>query len=316
MTDTPAKPDPSRDNGFPAGQDTAALLRAAADDQLTPEQAAALERHLADHPEDRARIESERALRRAVAAAMDTGPAPAALRQSIEAMLRQDRTTSSQATDTVGPAETRSRSFWRRTVLPVAIAAMVLLSFGVFLSQRNGQGPALNGGFDAGALANAVSFVEQEHRKCADSPEYRRLKLTVTEAADVAPATQRQLGAAPQRIQLDDQGYTFAGYGPCHVPGSGASGQLVYMPTSGRGAPISLFIQRDKGHLDNLVNTSDCVRDAIKANRAGRPGEPQPEDQVYIWRANGLIYYLITDRDNEAAPCLESLGAPAHQVSL
>lgn len=293
MTDSPSNPErtPERTNPEVA-LDLATLIRCAADDNLSMAQADALHAHLVAHPEDQARIDFERGLRDAVATAMDPGTAPARLRHSIETMFAER-----PQSDTVGPAATRDRSFWRRSFLPTAVAAMVLMAFGVTLIVSN---QSRSKDWSDGLGARVVSWVEREHNKCCDSIEYRQRKLTVTNVADAQEQTRRDLGAAPRRIQLDDAGYTFAGYGPCRIPGGGASGQLIYTPNSGEGEPISLFVQRDDGRLDGVASLSDCLTN----------------DQTFIWRADGLIYYLVVEPKDRAPDALQTLGAPANHLSL
>ena len=293
MIDTPSNPErtPERTNPEDA-LDLATLIRCAADDNLSMAQADALRAHLVAHPEDQARIDFERGLRDAVASAMDTGTTPANLRHSIETMFAER-----PQSDTVGPAAARNRSFWRRSFLPTAVAALVLMAFGVTLIVSN---QSRSKDWSDGLGARVVSWVEREHNKCSDSIEYRQRKLTVTNVADAREQTRRDFGAAPRRIQLDDAGYTFAGYGPCRIPGGGASGQLIYTPNSGEGEPISLFVQRDDGRLDGVVSPSDCLTN----------------DQTFIWRADGLIYYMVIRQSNQAIPCLRSLGAPENHISL
>jgi len=209
MSDTPNNPD----------LDLAALIRCAADDSLSMAQADALRAHLDSHPEDQARIDFERGLRDATASAMDTGHAPAALRQSVEAILADPNTRTSAET-TLGPRSTRDQSFWRRSILPIAIAATVLLTFGVTMMITNQSQPK---SWSDGLAASVVGWVEREHNKCCESTEYRENKLSITNVNDAQEKALNDLGAAPTHIQLDDVGYTFAGYGACNIPGGGPS---------------------------------------------------------------------------------------------
>ena len=305
MTDAPSHPDPRHDDN---ALDLGALIRCAADDSLSMEQADALRAHLAAHPEDQARIDFERGLRDATASAMNTGSAPAELREAINNMIASEA-------PTVGPVETRTRAFWQRTFLPVALAAMILLAFGATLLMTNSpqQTPS---GWDSGLNTQVVGWVEREHNKCSESEDYRKQKLPVTNVAEVRNETQRTLGKAPHRIQLDDAGYTLAGYGPCHIPGGGPSGQLIYTPNDGNGKPISLFIQRDDGQLDNVAGTGECIKGATSQLSAESKAGRTPCDQIFIWRADGLIYYMVTGQGNPAIPCLKSLGAPDDHIAL
>jgi len=305
MTHTPSHPD--QQPGGPL--DPGTLIRCAADDELTPEQAQALREHLAAHPEDQARIDFERGLRTATASAMEAGAAPAELRASIQNLISGDA-------ETVGPAESKSRAFWQRTFLPLALAAMILLAFGATLLMTNGPQQHQGNTWDAGLNTQVVGWLEREHNKCSESEDYRSRKLAVTNVADVRSRTKRDLGQTPRRIQLDDAGYTLAGYGPCSIPGGGPSGQLIYTPNSGEGMPISVFVQRDNGQLDGVAAVTDCIQGATsKLSPASRSGKTAC-DQIFIWRADGLIYYLVTGQGNPAVPCLKSLGAPDNHIAL
>ncbi len=298
MTDSIPNPDRA-----PLPMDLATLIRCAADDSLSLEQADALRAHLADNPQDQARIDFERGLRDATAKAMNTGAAPAELRQSIETMFAEQQTA-----DTVGPPETKSHSYWSQPRRVGAIAALILFAFSVVLII---QRPNQSNGWSAGLSQRVVSWIQTEHNKCCDSDKYREKKLNVVTVADAQERSRIDLGAAPTHIQIENAGYKFVGYGSCHIPGGGASGQIIYAPINGVGEPVSLFVQQDNGQLDSVATNNDCIEGIIADRSKADPG-----DQLYIWRRDGLIYYLITCTQNKAKPCLTSLGAPDNRISL
>jgi hypothetical protein len=300
-----------RNDQSPTSDDTGAippvgaLLRLAADDELTPEQARALDAHLEAHPQDRERIAFERALRQRVAAAMNTGAAPAGLREHIAHAFREAHAHPDQRPGaSTGPIDRSKRNYWRdRPVWALAIAAALLVAATAYMVIQPFGGVSATGWLDGASTASLVSFVEREHSRCADMSDDENPKFVARSLDDGRQIIADRLGVTPDRLDIMGCGYMFAGLGPCKVPGSGKSVHLLYRPTKSDGPAISLFVQRDAADMGR-------DRDSICVSKLSTLGE------VLIWRDAGLIYYLVCPTGTNTQDALKALGGPATRRSI
>lgn len=323
------------DSGPPGELPVAALLRLAADgENLSPELSAALESHLRSNPDDRARIEFERELRRRVKASMAAGAparAPEELRRRILALAASPDSRSRNS-----PVEHAPRSRFappvrlhrrrRRITSIVSVAAVLalcatLVVFAWRSSVGTGNAAPSPGGSTL-ALAPAAQtsivrraqFVEREHIRCADFMDAfeNKFKARTWEearamAADVLKhipsALDLQIGG-PGGRSFAEAGYEFAGLGKCGVPGRGGSVHLIYRPVDARHRSISLFIQEDKGDLDIDESASYVCPCEV------------PEQKVMVWRQEGFIYYLFAPDEESMIAARKGLAAPDRTIAL
>lgn len=278
-----------------------ALLRLAADGELGPEQMERLEAHLAAHPEDAARIEFERDLRKACArACCGCGCAPASLRERILA--------GAEPAATVGPEATRSRSYWLTGAIARygALAAMVaLVALVSFLAGRVGA-PEQQAGVEipsptprAVALSLA-SFARAEHERCEGGGPAIEGKFSIHDPGAVSEELSSIVGRAvtiPCILRAEREGLHFVDAGLCHPPTGDA--MHIRFSTSGELRPplVSLWVQPDDGRL--------AIEDGV-TYVLGDGGEC-----VRFWRLNGMRYVLVCP-DAAAAPGVrEALESPA-----
>jgi anti-sigma factor RsiW len=131
-----------------------ARLRAAADDELSPDEAAELERALVERPGDRAIIAFERNLRGAIAR-LHASAAPPILRDRVRAQLaREDRGRGGGIVGRIGLA--------RRLAVAASIAIVAALS--IVLLSRSGDRDA--GRIAPPLRAGLVAFVGGQQREC------------------------------------------------------------------------------------------------------------------------------------------------------
>lgn len=276
-----------------------ALVCAAADDELTPDTRAALESLRAADPTVDTRIDCERKLRGLVVRSMsEPAHAPASLRAAVENLFENERVG-------VGPAQTRTRSFWSgRRVWP-AVAAAVLLVATVAIVTRSPLGGVFQqtGNAFTAQLVSASNFVVAEHDRCSAFDSHFKRKFNVREEANAPDEVLRLLGDAPPRIALESAGLRFVGLGECSLPGAGSSVHVIYSPTESDQPTLSLFIQQ---HSANEEMHQD-VRYRLPTD-AGPP--------VYVWCDSRLIYYLFSHDSEAAQEVFELLGAPTREQSL
>lgn len=281
---------------------TAALLRCAADNELTAQQQAALDAHLAAHPADAARIRFERELRgaccRVMEAQADTA-APPALRTRIVAQIAQttqiaDREAEVVVAGRIGPSFLQRFSFAAAAVLVAAVGVGLLVRGGMLAQQ----------GSDAGANPAVLltTFLSEEHNKCSSSNGLLSHKLKVTDPSQVPGTIQKVLGRPVSIESMTAAGFVFIGAGSCAVPDAEKSVHLMFRRPSkrgGDGVPVSLFIEADTGRLD----LEEGVTYAVEEGGGGSA-------RVIAWTHEGLVYYLVTQCSVSCDAARNGLDAP------
>ena len=273
-------------------RELARLLRCAADDELTPDESAALsERGDAD---DAARIAFDRSLRASVGRVMvEPSRAPRALRERVErAMLEEGARMDAErgVVGRVGPSK-RLRHW------PLAVAASVLICAMLVVATQRGGGAGSGQDFQV-LLA---TFLETEHNGCADCSETFQRKLYTRELDAASELLEATVGGGAKAVDLIEFGYRFGGVGKCGVPGAGASVHLMYSPLDWveGGASVSLFVQAFTSSRD----IADGARRLLECRGKGRA-------PILMWRSGDLIYYVVspsaTARDTVGA----AMGAP------
>ncbi|HZW09218.1 MAG TPA: hypothetical protein VFF69_04880 [Phycisphaerales bacterium] len=277
-------PHPAHPEGSGGGAELSvgALLRLAADDELTPEQSARVEAHLAAHPEDADRIAFERSLRSACSrACCPQCCAPPGLRERI--MVRGRSAPDEQPTGRLG--------LMRAAARVAAAAALVLLVAvaGYMVGRADPPRDRLVIEPTTGrALAASVAgFVRREHSRCTESGPAIDSKFYVTDPAAVPAEFAAIVGKAvafPTVAQAEERGLEFVDAGLCHPP----SGEAMHVRfRTAAGQPVSLWVQLDDGSL----GIEDGVTYTMGAG----------ENCVRFWRVDGVRYILVCP-DEQAAP--------------
>jgi hypothetical protein len=276
-------PDNPTDDSFSS---RTSLLRAAADNELSPAESIELDSHLRALPDDQRVIDFERRLRTEIAAASPhCGQAPDALRRRLEAMT------------TVAPGlPYPSRRFAFRPAWAFIAASVVLVATGYlvvsrFPAQLPTQGEIVN----ASHRAALTRFLAWQHTDCEVHADAIKSRFDIGPAeaapAQLARIIQREpdLGtlrtAAPANSDIE-----YLGAARCAVPGRGDSVHIVLGyrnpldPSQSRLA--SLFVQEDNNELSLVPGRTYHMRQ--------RPGDWDGRQiTVCVWRNNGLIYFLV-----------------------
>ncbi len=282
------------DQGNPA-QTKGALIRAAADGELSPEQQAAWRALCAASPDAEQRVEFERALRGAVARSMTpTDRAPAALRERIGAM----------AEETAGDrplrlAEENTRANWAgRAARALAVAAV--LTLGVIAAFFAGRVSAPGGGSGETYAAQAASLVSGEHDHCLRDEVYADRKFALVNPSEL-PAAMRSIVGRDDVLDLVRLGQVhFLDAGKCKLPeGSSMHVRFSTEDDTGNTHVASLFLQRDTGRL--------ALEQDKSFRLTGNPAFCSP--CVFVWRTGGVVYWLVCDR-SEGNAMRSALAAP------
>lgn len=299
----------------------AALLRACADGELTPEQCTRLGDLLAEHPEADSQHQFEEMLRACCKTAMVKPCCPQALRDRVGAIVAGTGEVASSDAD--GYADriegagtyTTKRSFWARSPM-MAIAAVLLLSVaGVLIwqstnliSSNNGLIPQIG---QVSYPERVGEFVLREHNRCCVEDAADR-KFTERDIASAVshfseqfqrPVTTPDLSGHADRVE-------FYGGGACHVPMTTHSAHLRFDATdaSGNRIALSLFIAPDPGELkmdENItysVNSKACADAGVS---------------LFMWVNDGIQYVLVSEATDETCAIVRSImNAPDQLDSI
>lgn len=315
------------DNLDPARMSIAELLRAAADEELCPDGRRCLEEHLGAHPEAASQVEFERALKRCCERVMTSEPCcPEALRAKIGAMAVESR--GEEAAGSVVEsmqARTAQRSFWARSPMMGALAAVLVLAGGALIYQSVGvaTSPGAGGGSQTTPVEYAErvgNFVAREHARCsvdqAASAKFDERDLS--EAVDRFASEFARPVMIPSTVgaEIEESGIEleFFGGGACHLPSTSGSAHLRFDARRGAadGADepirVSLFIAPDPG----LLGIEEGVTYKVASKACIENGE-----SLYVWTEGGVLYLLVSEADETlCAPVRTMMRAPGEVRSL
>ncbi len=291
-----------------ASENIAALLRKAADGELTDAERAVLDGHLNRYPEDRNRLAFEQQLRRACGHVLAGSGAPEGLRERVLARVHTEY--SSQPVD--APPDTHTDADHDRQVPPgslwvrltpmarLAAAAVLLLVAGAFLYQVANIGSGVVAPAQAEHLDEIASFVGKEHMRCVIDPARAR-KFTIHELDNAPAAFEELIGSSPSFPELASVGLEFLDGGRCHVPGKGDSVHLRFRMCNNPEKIVSLFIQ-------TVADDTDPLFEEGKSYELVRPDASEDGKTIYGWSADGLNYFLVADDDNVCETYLRAVG--------
>lgn len=326
-------------NGAPQPLSLAALIRAAADGELSPADRERFEALRRQDPSIDRRVAFEVALKQRVGRAAAEHPsakAPDSLRASILDSFRNEPHALPTRHDTLADRAAahhhlRDHRSGRRMGLFYGVAASVALVAAVLgyvsLQRPASSGPgqlaigvqnaSTAGPIPAGRVMHFVSFTNDQHDMCAGFGEAFDSKMTARTHAEAQAAAVELLKKIPSVLELGSKplmqaGYTFAGLGRCSVPGSGRSAHLMYKPDPTirpDGPVVSLFVQEDMGdlplELDTTYTTKGCKTSSLESCTC----------IVRVWRRDGLVYYLVAPANLCDEAC-RAFSSPTREKQL
>lgn len=287
------------------------LLRAAADNELSPVQEAELDRHLAVHPEDQGVIEFERQLRRSVADAAVSESTPSRLRDRIHALSTASGTTggSDRGSIPFSSVPAQSHRSFRQPLRWLAIAASVaVVAGGAFMVIRSpGIGRPADVQIAQQFRTSLVSFIGAQHDECEVHADMIGSRFKTTKMAEVPTEFAHVLGTAPDIGHIDSPDFKLLGAGPCAVPGRGKSVRMVLECTAekdnagSRGSLVSIHIQQDTGEL--ALENGKTYRLTDQTSTGDHTSE------IYVWRRDGYIYFLTSRSEPAMQMARAAFGA-------
>ncbi len=299
MTNDQNHPEHAQENGQPIN--IAALLRAAADGELTDCQCKELEAHCAQCDDAQCQIEFEKALRRCCGRVMGEPCCPDALRAKITAMARQDDQDNQHDDYARRIAQsnrrTRSQRFWVRSPIMSAAAALLILAAGTLVWQSsslsNRNTPAHFTPTQASYFNRVSDFAVREHTRCCDDSiaQAKLVKVDINEAIDYFSQAFGTQVSVPDMDQVAGQ-VEFFGGGDCHVPSTARSGHLRFDVTSpeGKRISLSLFVSPDPG----LLPMEEGLIYALESEACSAAGT-----RLFAWVRDGVQYLFVSEASDE-----------------
>jgi len=288
------------------GMSVGALIRAAADGELTEAQIQTFEALCAERDCTKDRVRFEQTLRDACGKAMGDKPGcPDALRNKVRAIAAAggdvgmaSEAAAGSGTGSVVEAmgeQTRSVSFWRHSPGILAAAAVLALFAGVLILQGislpTGAVPTGWTTEQAGYRDRVAGFVAKEHTRCCDSEGVSEDKLVIRDPGEAQTYFAESLGVSDVDLGVNRAAVgavRFWGGGDCHVPGAPASGHVRFDATAPDGTDIhlSLFVVPDRDQLPiqegmtYRVTSKACAEAGVN---------------LFTWKRAGVVYLLVSE---------------------
>jgi hypothetical protein len=231
------------------------LIRLYCDCELTPEQAASLQRCLESETDYRRevvdQVEAERRLRQCVERVLKCSceRAPAELRDSIKSSIalagaEASRSDSNRRLNLAAIFSSPHRANALAVAATIALVVGAVL-FGIF-GRTIDQVPVAP---PADLVATAAVFADQEHGPCSGDSRTLHDEANILTPSEAEADLQQWLGAPVRVFDLSELGYEFAGAGRCKMPVPAPSGHLLYIKpgSSQQRAMVSVFIVAGNG---------------------------------------------------------------------
>tara|TARA_R110000744_G_scaffold98121_1_gene189573 strand:- start:3815 stop:4768 length:954 start_codon:yes stop_codon:yes gene_type:complete len=288
----------------------AAMLRACADGELCPEGCERLKKYLAEHPEAQAQVAFEKNLKGCCDRVMREPVCPDALRAKIHAMA------GSAMSMHASNQQTRQKSFWQRSPVMSAMAAVLVIAAGALIWQSSsliskGGGLGISETTPVAYAERIGNFVAREHMRCCD--EKAAAQKLVIDDVDQTTSYFSEKFAKPvvSPVHLEDGSQIrFYGGGDCHVPATNSSGHLRFdaVGPEGQVVPLSLFIAPDPGFL-GIEEGVTYVLNSTKCSEQGA--------NLFAWVSGGVMYLLVSEADETMCSSVRGMmNAPAEVRKL
>jgi hypothetical protein len=327
-------PDPNGD-----ARSIGALIRAAADAELTDAQSAEFERLCAERDCTQDRVRFEQTLRACCERVMRASPSCSeTLRIKVRALAEQSRLEEAQAAAAVPSATgatgapghteasapermasvTRSPAFWRRSPAMVAAASVLLMVAGTLVWQASSlrTQPIAPAGWSTEQVSyrdRVSGFVTDEHLRCCRNDQaseskliYRDLEAARSHYTQTFGVSQVSLATRPPAAGA----VNFWGGGDCLVPGAKASAHLRFDAVDPDGNPLrlSLFVLPD----NRLLPLSEGATYSVSSDACDEAGV-----SLFAWTSNGLLHLLVSEAKGDfCREIRQSFLAPARVTGL
>lgn len=284
------------------------LIAALADGEIGLCDCPELFAQLAAEPGVGRRVADQQRLREAVNEAI-CGPTPCCpdqLRAKLEAMCgkhaddsapRATTRPAAKASPTAGTSPVLARiTRW----VPAAMAAVLLIAAGVVFSQASSITPQSPSPI---LSVSSVNTFASRHADCAMNPALlkntdRFSDLNSVQALPGRISDYFQRSPDGMSLDLSRIGYDYQMTGVCTVPGNGSI-HLVYRHHDHPERGISLWLRPDDGSL------------AIDPQRLYVEAGANLDHPVILWKANGMLYFLVGDSLQDAHDAVDELRQSA-----
>lgn len=287
----------------------AAMLRACADGELCSEECDRLKRYLKEHPEAAGQVEFEKALKGSCDRVMRSSCCcPDLLRSKIEAMACGCETASNIAASN---ERTRRASFWQRSPMMSAMAAVLVLAGGALIWQSASiitKGSGL-GSVETTPVAYAErvgNFVAREHVRCCEerAAEKKLVHSEIGESIAYFSGRFEQDVTMPSALE-DGSQIRYYGGGDCHVPATNASGHMRFdaLGPEDQRVSLSLFVAPDP----ELLGLEEGVTYLLSSTECSELGA-----NLFAWVSDGVMYLLVSEADEDMCETVRGMmHAPA-----
>jgi len=263
---------------------------------------------LADDPCCGKKLAGQRRLRDAVCGCLEQvqSGCPDELKAKIKAMCCDDDASHTETTKSFGVQTAQpERVAGPNPVLarigrwaPAAVAAVLLLVAGVLFSQASGSASA----GDPPAALLSVSRINQfagRHVDCGKDPAILHDHDRFGDPASVELLPGKisdyfKRSADGMNFDLSQIGYDYQMTGACSLPGRGGL-HLVYRHHDDPSKAMSLWLRPDDGSV------------AIEPGRLYVEAGDNLDHPVILWKANGMMYYLMGDSLEDAHQAVDML---------
>lgn len=303
--------------GTPVG----ALIRAAADGELTDAQVAEFERLCAERNCTQDRVKFEQTLKDCCGRVMNAPCCTEALRVKVLRIAAETRPTNPELAPAPASSRaeamahtTRQQAVWRRSPGMVAAAAVLAGAAGVLVWQATrvptSQAPV---GWNAEQVSyreQVSGFVANEHGRCCKSKEAADAKLVIRDPEKARQHLTDLFGLPADTVTPGADFVRFFGGGDCHVPGTDRSAHLRFdaVTPEGETVRLSLFVAPDQQKLPMDEGVTYAV--ASKACLDTGLG-------LYAWRSNGILYLLVSEAKGDfCTQVRKALHAPTTLAAL
>ena len=302
MTNDQNHPEHAQESNQP--MNIAALLRAAADGELTDHQCEQLDAYMSKNPEAESQIKFEQALKGSCGRVMTRPCCPDALRDKIVAMAgvadQESQVYTQQYAQGIEASNkrTRSSSFWSRSPMMGIAAAVLMMVAGTMIWQSasftniSNAPEGLN--VQQANYYNRVSnFVIDEHKRCGDdsAATAKLIRHDIDEATRYFSEEFGRELVLPDMVKAEGQ-IEFFGGGDCSVPSTPRSGHLrfdAYAP-DGKRISLSLFVSPDPG----LLPMQEGITYPLDTKACQEAGT-----RLFAWSKDGIQYLLVSEASDE-----------------
>ncbi len=281
-------------DGSDGSHEAEVLMRRAADGELSATDQARFDDLLAGDPSIAHQVAFEQRLRESTGRTMADVAVPMGLADRVLAAIQADEDLGASLEEIA--EQTRRPSFWSRTSIRSAAAAVFVLGLSaalIYQATRLSSVP-----LDPGQMAyrqQLAGFLTGQHDRFCDDIAKDALKTLMSDSASFEALMTSSFGHPVDVPESPAKEVRFAGGGPCHVPGDGPSGHGVYRADFG--PEISVFVKPDNGELPLKPGRTY----ALKTKECGLEGA-----QILALVKDGVIYYFVF---NEAPGCQKALQA-------